>query len=375
MKITKWLLYSILFNFFVLYSQENAFYFCTVANKRYFSHLLNLIGSIHKHNFKQLGHIAVFDLGLDPEQIEILNSIEKLSINYLQPTNPDMLTVFNTTFEGKPVPGWYSWKPVAIKQAFDIFPPKVSFLFIDAGTTVLKNLSDLFESINHVGYFFHNGWNWPLNKSTTQFVTQAFSLTEIQNGTLLADTTFHLEAGLMGLSSQVYDSFISPVYELSKDIRYFADDGSSPGGFGYGRHDQTLYSIYAHLNKYTIHDHFKDHFEPFLLPLAAQQVPFHTASLTQWMTAKSAICATRHDLYKFKNHCAHIRYKNMSFVQSLLWNIKKNIFDMCDCSKAVYKMLIAKMTRFNSENIKRSQAIEDYQMQSLDMDPGSADLF
>lgn len=373
MKIIKWLLYSIAFNFFVIYSHENAFYFCTVANKRYFPHLLNLIGSIHKHNFKQLGHIAVFDLGLDPEQLEILNGIDKLSINYLKPTNTDMLTVFNTTPEGKPVPGWYSWKPVAIKQAFDIFPPQAAFLFIDAGTTVLKNLSDLFESINHVGYFFHNGWNWPLNKSTTQFVTQAFDLENIQNGRLLTNTVFHLEAGLMGVSPSIYDLFIMPVYELTQDIRYFMDDGSCPDGFGYGRHDQTLYSIYAHLNQFTIHDHFKDHFEPFLLPLQTKEIRFHTASLIQWMTPQSSICATRHDLYKFKNHCAHIRYKNMSFIQSFLWNIKKNIFDIYDCSTSIIQPLLQKL-RKNNITISRNVSTDD-DIENMPLDSSTAELF
>ena len=355
MGINRYLLFCLLLNVCSIRSEKNTFYFCTVANKRYFTHLLNLIGSIHKHNFKQLGHIAVFDLGLDPEQIDILKSIDKLSINYLQPTNPDMLTVFNTIPEGKPVPGWYSWKPVAIKQAFDIFPPKASFLFIDAGTTVLKNLSDLFASINHVGYFFHNGWNWPLNKSTTQFVTHAFNLNQTPNGLLLTDKAYHLEAGLMGLSSQIYDSFVMPVYELSKDIRYFIDDGSCPDGFGYGRHDQTIYSIYAHLNNYTIHNHFKDHFEPFVLPLIDKEIPFHVASLTQWMTPTSAICATRHDLYKFKNNCMHIRYKNMSFTQSIAHFYAK-----------IRKIIGVKTRCFE---------IEDDQLQSLDMDPSSAELF
>src|SRR5439155_21284257 len=50
-------------------------YFCTAADSSYFTHLLNLIGSIHKISFDQLGEIAVFDLGLHQEQVEELNKI------------------------------------------------------------------------------------------------------------------------------------------------------------------------------------------------------------------------------------------------------------------------------------------------------------
>ena len=55
-------------------------YFCTACDSRYFDNLLNLIGSIHAVSFKQLGEIAIFDLGLTDEQKDHLYSIQKDSV-------------------------------------------------------------------------------------------------------------------------------------------------------------------------------------------------------------------------------------------------------------------------------------------------------
>ena len=35
------------------------------------------------------------------------------------------------------------------------------------------------------------------------------------------------------------------MYELAKDITFFEDDGSCPKGFGWARHDQTLFSVFV----------------------------------------------------------------------------------------------------------------------------------
>jgi len=129
-------------------------YYCTAANKNYYEQLLNLIASIHRHNFDNLGHIAVFDLGLSSSQINYLSHIQKVGIYKLELVNPYILTKYKANQANKMVVGWYSWKPVAIKQAFEIFPEESVFLWIDAGTTVLKDISILFTYIKHKGYFF-----------------------------------------------------------------------------------------------------------------------------------------------------------------------------------------------------------------------------
>lgn len=269
--------------------------FCTATDAKYFPCLLNLIGSIHKHNFNELGHIAIFDLGLTAEQKTTLTNIQKVGIYTIEKTNPDLLTPFNTRQWGKPVPGWYAWKPVAIKQAYDLFADDEPFLWIDAGTTVLKDLTNLFAHIDYNGYFFHNGSDWCLKKETTKFVIDSFGLDLPARNWLLADNVFGLEAGLMGISPKIYRTVVLPMYELSKDLRFFADDGTVPGGFGNSRHDLTLFSILALWHTYKIFHHFENPRDDFYLEFNNKKVPFHIACNPWDRTPTTHIYCSRND--------------------------------------------------------------------------------
>ena len=233
-------------------------YICTACDEHYYPCLINLIGSLHKHNFNDIAQIAVFDLGLTIQQIHQLETIDKLEVYSLEQTHPDILKRFNTRLWGKAVPGWYAWKAVALKQAFDLFPEDSAIFWIDAGTTILNDLSALFLYTQEHGYFFHNGSSWPLNKETTEFVKKSLNLYSSERAWLLDNGTIGLEAGFMGITKEVYRTFILPMYELTKDLRYFADDGTCPGGFGNSRHDLSLFSIHALLNGYTIFHHFNE---------------------------------------------------------------------------------------------------------------------
>ncbi len=288
---------------------ENLFYFCTASDRKYFYHLLNLIGSIHKHHFKQLGQIAVFDLGLKKDQLQQLSTIKKVSIYSIEKTNPFMLSEFSTRPNvKKPVPGWYSWKPVAIKQAFDIFPPGTNFLWIDAGITILRDISDLFEYLKYEGYFFHNGWDWSIKQQTTHFVINALNLNSSELSWLLSDTTKGLETNLMGFSAKIYQSLVYPIYTLTTDIRYFEDDGTAPGGFGNARHDQSLFSIYVRNNHLKVVDHFENPKDDFLLTIGSKKIPYHIASFINWLTEKTHIYCSRYDLGNFNENLKYIQY-------------------------------------------------------------------
>ena len=229
----------------------------TSADQKFFPLLLNFIGSIHKVNFNELGEISIFDLGFNDEQRQILESIEKVHVYPIEQTNPDILKYLPRYRDCEQlVRGLYSWKPVAIKQALDMFD---CIMYIDAGSLILKPLNDFFDYIRNNGYFFttcgHSiGW------MTTKYVAQKFDLYSKERAWILAPTTFGMQAGIQGLTRAVYDSYVLPMYELSKDIRNFVDDGTTPEGFGTGRHDQTLFSIYARLCNFHIHD-FCDSFE------------------------------------------------------------------------------------------------------------------
>jgi len=133
-------------------------YFATSSDSNYFSRLCNLIGSIHHVHSHDLGEIAVFDLGLKPKQIKKLNSMEGVKVYRIEMTNPYILTYLRKgSKEPVMIKGLYSFKPVAIKQALDLFP---CVLYLDAGCLVFRPLDDLFKHIQKNSYFLQQ---FPLN--------------------------------------------------------------------------------------------------------------------------------------------------------------------------------------------------------------------
>ncbi len=288
-----------------LLTHERApYYFCTGANADYFDALLNLIGGIHRYNFDELGEIAVFDLGLFPEQVDLLKHIEKVVVYPLEMTHPELLVScdFNG---GKSVPGWFAWKPVCVKQALDLYP---DVLWMDAGTTIMRPLNDLFAYIREHGYFLHNGSDWSASRGATRYVVEKLNLEAVENKWLLDDDVKGLEAGLLGITRSVYNDLIMPMYDLTKHLRIFRDDGTAPGGFGYGRNDQTLFSILAHQNGYHIFNHFEKPDEEFYLSVGKEEIPFQIAGCPWDRTPKTHIYCSRQDV-QLSQTTPHIRYR------------------------------------------------------------------
>jgi len=152
-------------------------YYCTVATSDYYSSLLGLIGSIHEFNYHELFEIAVFDLGLSQTQINQLKKISKTSVYSFKDENPNLLRHhIHGNYQGRI--GAYSWKPVAIKEALDLFP---YVLWIHAGTTVLKSLNPLFDFISKEGYFLctvgdEDPPKFPIAWSVTNCIRDYFDL-------------------------------------------------------------------------------------------------------------------------------------------------------------------------------------------------------
>lgn len=280
--------------------------FCTATDARYFNCLLNLIGCLHKHNFNQIGTIAVFDLGMNQEQKNILSQIDKVSTHTVEKVHPDIITPMQTTPWGKMVPGWYAWKAVIIKQMLDMVD---CFLYIDAGTTVYKPLDDLFKHIRHAGYFFHNGSPWCIQQETTQYVIRTFKLESPEKKWLLDEHTKGLEAGFMGITRRVRDTFVMPVYELAHDLRNFADDGSCRGGFGNCRHDIPMFSMVALLNGLTIYHHYQEPLKTLWLNTDNGHVPFHIACNPQDCTSATHVYCSRMDVSDIEQNVQAIRFK------------------------------------------------------------------
>lgn len=287
-------------------------YYCTAANSEYYPHLLNLIGSIHKHNFDDLGEIAVFDLGLKNQEIEQLKRIKKVSIHMVEKVHPDMLHFFS--LEGRrPVLGWFIWKPVIIKQAVEMFE---HVLWVDAGATVLKNLNHLFRYIQQQGYFlitigdetyangaFKHGVDW----QTTEFVKQKYNLYTTNNKWVLSREA--VTTNVLGASRKAWDSVVFPFYELTQDLRNFQDDGTAGGGSGAGRHEQALISIMAYLSGWKVHVQDYTQNIPIYLDIDGKQVPFYTTWNAAYVNDKTDLYSSRWDLRNSNHYYSCIRLK------------------------------------------------------------------
>ena len=268
-------------------------YFCTAADAKHYPLLINMIGSIHKHNFNDTVEISVYDLGLTTEQKTELTNIKRIKVCEIEQTNPDILTDIETGIN-RSVKGLFSWKPVIIKDCLDKYP---YVLYLDSGTTILKPLGKLFKHIVQNGYLLFDCGH-SIKRMATEHLIDKFDL---QDTPILDDDIFGIDAGFQGVSRQLYDSYVLPMYELSKDIKNFTDDGTCPQGWGYGRHDQTLYSILARQLNLSIEYHDNKDIQCNLFIDGEKQL-FHITHTPQFITPDTTIFRSRwnmsYDSYK-----------------------------------------------------------------------------
>jgi hypothetical protein len=244
-------------------------YYCTVADERHFPMLMNLVGSIHRNDYDALDQIAIFDIGLTRQQRDLLNTIEKTHVYDVEKVHPDLLSYFTTNPAGRTVRGWFAWKPVVMKQALDMFP---YFLYLDAGTLVLRPPENLFKHIKQNGYYLMEINPHSIESSVTKPVIDKV-INHFPPETaefLMSSQANMIDAGFQGVSRSVKDSYIVPVYQLASDLTLFADDGSGRLGYGAGRHDQVLFSIYAQINKFNFNSQGWTN-----LKVDGQDTPFH----------------------------------------------------------------------------------------------------
>jgi len=286
-------------------------YFCTAADSHYFNALLNLIASIHKTNFDNLVEIAVFDLGLTHTQLELLSTMQKVSIHTVEQVHPDILKPFLTSNWGKVVPGWYAWKPVVVKQALQLFP---YVLWIDAGFTILKPIDNLFDYISQEGYFLctigdclpYEKPSFPLSWGMTRYVREQFNL-DHKNSWILEQP--FVCASIFGVSREKSNLFLEVFYKLASNLNNFKDDGTTPNGFGTGRHDQTLLGIIAYINNLTIYQQDYTQKQPIALPLFGKNYDFYLTSDGKYVSDKTDIYHSRNNHMSYEDSLYSIKYK------------------------------------------------------------------
>lgn len=287
-------------------------YYCTACDERYFKNLLQLIGSIHKASFDSLGEIAVFDLGMTELQKEYLKTIEKVSVYSIDNRYTSLLQLVDVSNNGKKVPGWYAWKFVFLKQALEMFP---YVLWVDAGTTILKPLDSLFKYIQQSGYFlctmgdekFYNQIAHPIEWGATKYVKDFFDLNTLEKKWVLQQEP--LLSGTIGISRKALDYLLKPLNEYVNNIELFVDDGTCPNGFGTGRHDQTLLSIYAYLNGLTIHRQDYTQEYPIYLYVENKYEEIYITWNGSHVNDKTCLYNSRCDFHNYEQYVQCIRYK------------------------------------------------------------------
>jgi len=231
---------------FLIYSAEKRI-FVTATDTEHYSWTLNLISGIHQYHPDRIDQIAIFDIGLTSEEKIELKKLSFVEIYEVEKANPEIFQKFTVDTHGKIARGLYSWKPVVIKQASTLFP---LFFYLDSGISLTGSLELLYSSLEENGCFFIDcGHN--IGRMTTQHVRQKFLLNHKQNAWVLKENG--ISAGFQGITRSVYSSYVYPIYEMCFDTKNFCDDGSCPKGFGFARHDQTLFSIQARLANLPVH--------------------------------------------------------------------------------------------------------------------------
>jgi hypothetical protein len=294
--------------------------------------------------------------------------MKRVVVCEIEQTNPDILTDIETGIN-RSVKGLFSWKPVVIKDCLDKYP---YVLYLDSGTTILRPLGKLFKHIEQNGYLLFDCGH-SIKRMATQYLIDKFDL---QDTDILDDSTFGIDAGFQGVSRQLYDSYVLPMYELSKDIKNFTDDGTCPQGWGYGRHDQTLYSILARKLDLNIEYHDNKSIE-CNLHIDGEKQPFHITHTPEWITPDTTIFRSRWNMSynSYKECTSYIRRKydiscitaigNLSTYENFIDTYFDNIQEQDNFTRIefiiVYSEWSSKFEKFKSfDNIRFVQ--EDKQL-------------
>ena len=99
------------------------------------------------------------------------------------------------------------------------------------------------------------------------------------------------------------------MYEYSKDFRFYQDDGTTPTGWGCGRHDQTLLSALAYTRNLKVFKQDYTQQTPMMLPINGGEVPFYITWDKPHVCQKTHIYSCRGDLSQANMFRECIKYK------------------------------------------------------------------
>lgn len=215
----------------------------TACNAPYFQSCLTLIASVHRTSLAVIDEMVVYNLGLDPIQIEILNTLKNVRVKSFEEIKhkyPELdLDFFYTR------PACFGWKQVCLKDVTDREGDLVFWL--DAGIVLLGSAQEIYDQIERDDIFLVR------DPSQINAIWTHTCCIEIMDATENELSDFQLLGGIQGhkrggkyqnmMDEALKYSLIRECIEGYKFFDYgFSMDGNRIQGH---RHDQSILSILA----------------------------------------------------------------------------------------------------------------------------------
>jgi hypothetical protein len=112
--------------------------------------------------------------------------------------------------------------------------------------------------------------------------------------------------GIIGVARWNQEEFLIPMYEMSKDLRNYDDDGTSISGHRGSRHDQVLISILAYSKRLEIFQQNHQQNKETYLIIKNEKRPLYITWNKKYVCSKTHIYSSRGDIGNYANY---IRYK------------------------------------------------------------------
>jgi hypothetical protein len=198
----------------------------TGANSPYYEGLLTLINSIQKHSYDIIDEIVVYDFGLCDEEINRLNSLDKVSVIDIRDEVKNNYLVYDTFSSTKTL--CHFLKMFALKHSMLL---SENVCWVDSGSMTLKSVKPIFDELETEHIFVVGDVH--LNKNYTHK-----KCIEIMSATESELNDVQLSSGLFGFKSNgKFKQLILDSWEYSKQ------EGCVDGFEENHRHDQSVLSI------------------------------------------------------------------------------------------------------------------------------------
>lgn len=196
----------------------------TATNSPYFESLLTLINGVHEYSINIIDRIFVYNLGLTPDEVRILNLLKKVEVLEFPHNSSELHPKFLE-------PKSYIYKIFCMYNSSKLGN---NVLWLDSGACPLKSIEDIYQKIDEDDIFLvgdiHKNRNY--THSNCKLIMSA-SEDELDGN--------QIWAGLVGYKSNGrYHHIFDKAYEFA------LIPGCVDGNQENHRHDQSVLSILTH---------------------------------------------------------------------------------------------------------------------------------